>query len=99
MLPAASRVKQVALTKLRSIYLPHPQPDDTGADDPQPQPDDTGAGDPQPQPDDAAGAHPPPQALPLIAPPQPEDAGTDTGTVTVCGTILQTVTATSSVTV
>ena len=87
MLPATLRVKQVALTKLRSIYLPQPQPDDTGA------------GDPQPQPDDATGAHPPPHALPLIAPPQPEDAGTDTGTVTVCGTILQTVTATSSVTV
>ena len=36
-----------------------------------------------PQPEDGAGAHPPPQALPLIAPQQPEAAGTDTGTVTV----------------
>ena len=58
------------------------------------------AGAAQPQPEAGAGAHPPPQALPLIAPPpQPEADGTDTGIVTVCGTILQTVTATSSVTV
>jgi len=43
----------------------------------------------QPQPEEATGA----------AHPQPEVAGTETGTVTVFGTILQTITATSSVTV